>query len=565
MPVNASDLQFYPCAGSPPTDAFMADTLVAAPPVVTFIDALAGSNTNRGLSGATALADPFELEQRWGAGRTTGQGPVGNSPTVPRRAVGAMGINLVNVVNGWIFRVPFELARANQPVPGVSLQYQLPLNGAGVALNTVLTFWDEGGTCSSVSQILLGGNGVNVGGVPIFALNNPSQQVSIQFDGANWQVIANTNPGGAPGKAGQRVTFVFRPGGPASENVYIDWATMMADVATVAGPKWIEIDASLAVANVAVGTWNVDDCTFTATVIGAAGFLNFPDGAHFTWKMLILRGNVRFVLGGLTPVAAAVAGMVTYMHDSAIIQGTAGHASFFDVGVAGFFPFSLFNSAALLGNATGAVLTAQAGFTVSPFVLDDCVITANALQGLGRANVAEDAAGTVLLPQPITTLFVFTIAVAKQIGFTPAVAGNWTPAPTLVSAALDALAAPNFISEINAAAIPAAAVVSYDSVATITKTRSGKVRIVATMTVLNSVPTKNTFNLRRDGGVLAGSPRTKADTLAGTINTPATIAWIDTLPDALPHTYGIQCDTAAAGVANVFASGDVGITVDELG
>lgn len=41
-----------------------------------------------------------------------------------------------------------------------------------------------------------------------------------------------------------QTTFVFRPGGVASGNVYTSWTLLMADLSTVAGPKIIEFDSS---------------------------------------------------------------------------------------------------------------------------------------------------------------------------------------------------------------------------------------------------------------------------------------------------------------------------------
>jgi hypothetical protein len=567
MSLNATDLQLYPCAGSPPIDAFMADTLTGVTPVGTFIDALNGKNTNRGLSAATALADPSELEQRWSAGRTTGQGDVGNSPPVPRRGQGLMVVNLLNIVNGWLLRVPFELARQNQPIPGLSLAYELPLNGVGVPLNATLTFWDEGGTCSAVSQIQLFGNGVNVGGVPAFALTNPSQQVTIRWDGANWQVIANTNPGGAPGTLGQRVTFVLSPAGVPLENVYTTWAAMMADVALVAGPKLILIDTPSAVpAHATAGAWNIDECTFSSPDPIDEVTLLWDNGATATWQRLELDG-VDFKSASAAPVTTQTTLLTVptlILRHGSRIASNAGAAPFLSVQSAGALTFIWEDSNSLLGDGTHAWLTVGAGAVVQVDVNTGSAFTANGTAGAGTVNVLFAASGIVSLPQAVAVFASFPQDLASRVGFTVATAGNWNPVPTFVKPALDQLAAPNVLAETNAAGIGAGAVIAFDTAGTISKKRSGKVRITSTMTVLNSVPTKNTFSLRRDGAVVAAFPTTAQDTVAGTTNTPATLAWIDTLPDALPHTYGIQCDTNGGGNASVFAAKQVSVAVDEI-
>src|SRR5260370_8479478 len=89
---------------------------------------------------------------------------------------------------------------------------------------------------------------------------------------------------------GARPTFVFRPGGVATGNVYTDWLTMMADVVVQQGPKWIEIDPSIAGScHVPAGTWNVDDCTIQANLTQAlfvTTVLIFDFGALLPFRQL---------------------------------------------------------------------------------------------------------------------------------------------------------------------------------------------------------------------------------------------------------------------------------------
>lgn len=52
-------------------------------------------------------------------------------------------------------------------------------------------------------------------------------------------------------------TFVFAPGGVAAANVYDDWALLMADLVTLAGPKVIEFDDDAGTCRIPAGTWDL--------------------------------------------------------------------------------------------------------------------------------------------------------------------------------------------------------------------------------------------------------------------------------------------------------------------
>jgi hypothetical protein len=70
--------------------------------------------------------------------------------------------------------------------------------------------------------------------------------------------------GGAPASSVE-VTFVFRPGGVTSKNVYATWAALVAAESIVAGPKAILFDSSLAPCVIPAGAWNLgnDPVLFT--------------------------------------------------------------------------------------------------------------------------------------------------------------------------------------------------------------------------------------------------------------------------------------------------------------
>ena len=564
-PLNATDLQMYPCAGNPPIDAFMNDLLALG--AGTFIDAIAGANTNRGLSPATAIADPFELEQRWGGGRVTEQGPVGNSPPVPRRAAGTLAVVLVNVVSGWILRAPFEMARPpNQASANLGLAYSLPLNGVGVALNATLTFWDEGGTCGPFSQIQILRQWRQRRRRSRLRSTNPGQQITIQWDGANWQVIANSNPGGAPGTLGQRVTFVFRPGGVASENVYTSWAAMMADVASVAGPKWIEIDSSLAAAHVPAGNWNIGDCTFSSAQNGLIDTLIWDDGAHalFGASAKLQMYGVNFQSASTTPVATMSSGLLL-LTEANINSQAAPAVPWLSVTGNGVFAI-LYGGG--FGDGTHNAVTVGVGFTMAVNAQLTGSVFAHAFGGLGRVNIGVDDTSAPAPPagnaQDIAVAFFFFLATAGFVGFSPGVAGNWNPVPTAVKAALDQLAAPNEFAETNAGPTPIANPTSYTSVATISKKRSGKVRVSVNVGLASSAQDQVHMQIFRDTTATLMPPiNTTGMQPIPVLGGSMSLEWIDTLPDLLPHSYGFVA-TSVGGATLSAATANVSVVVEEL-
>lgn len=58
-------------------------------------------------------------------------------------------------------------------------------------------------------------------------------------------------------------SFVFRPGGAASGNVYTSWALLYADLNATSGVRNIIIDDSLATATMPAGTYNLADCVLS--------------------------------------------------------------------------------------------------------------------------------------------------------------------------------------------------------------------------------------------------------------------------------------------------------------
>lgn len=71
-----------------------------------------------------------------------------------------------------------------------------------------------------------------------------------KWNGSAWAPSADA--------AGTMPTFVFRPGGSASGNVYTDWANLMSTLGTIEGSAWIELDDSLGTVTIPSGTHDLE-------------------------------------------------------------------------------------------------------------------------------------------------------------------------------------------------------------------------------------------------------------------------------------------------------------------
>jgi hypothetical protein len=104
--------------------------------------------------------------------------------------------------------------------------------------------------------------------------------------------------GGSGVDNGSQSTFVFKPGGIASDNVYNSWASLYSDFSQVSGPKIIQIDDSVtSPALIPSGSYNLMDATIVGSpeVRDSYPIMQLEDGAIFTsveeFQHLDLRGN----------------------------------------------------------------------------------------------------------------------------------------------------------------------------------------------------------------------------------------------------------------------------------
>jgi len=193
-------------------------------------------------------------------------------------------------------------------------------------------------------------------------------------------------------------TFVFRPGGVAGGNVYTTWATLYAAFSAVEGPKWVQVDSSLAVATVPAGTWDVRDVNWVGHFgdLGASAQLDFADGAKFT-NLSSISQVLSFVSHSTSSVVDVPLGTtyVVYLHEGVNI-GCDGTAPFFSVGATNLVLVT-FVSAAIVDLGYPVVDLYDAGSQVIVVGFD---MGSDALSGrLDPDTISGIAGSTLLLPR----------------------------------------------------------------------------------------------------------------------------------------------------------------------
>lgn len=350
--------------------------------------------------------------------------------------------------------------------------------------------------------------------------------------------------------------LVYRPGGVTAGNVYATWPALMAAVLARPGHKWIEIDTSLGAASVPAGAWNLDDVTLVPrvpAVIGATT-LTFEQGATITYELLEVRGPLQLVQASSAVVATAQENSLLLLLYGANIKVEPAAAPFLEV-TAAEVAAQIIAVAAGIGQNNNPVVQVDAGATCTIHVFDQSGVHADALSGGGTAIVFYDASSAPGAPQTVTTLTLTPVDLAADVGYTPAVPGNWQPAPAAAAAALDQLAAPNYVQALALAG--AAAATQIITTGNIAKKRSGIVRVSAQQSLLTSAQDNVIFTLQRDGVNIAGAPTIEVTSAGANDYVTASIEYLDQLPDANNHTYSILATHTAANLTQAANSGSI--------
>ena len=364
------------------------------------------------------------------------------------------------------------------------------------------------------------------------------------------ETLAMLALGGGGGVAeGSTYAFVYRPGGVADKNVFTTEATLKAAMSSVQGPKLLQIDNSFGPATFA-SAWPASAIDGVRIVgMNFNSQLDLLAGTTFTANMITL-DTVTLHSEATAPVWTPSSSGVLTVFDS-VISAAAGAAPFLD---ASAFPDILtINSE--VGDGVAPVITSSSFMGIA--LLSGSNLGANAITGAGTANIGFDASSPITTPQPIAAETLFPLDNASEILYAPGVPGNWNPAPSRVAAALDALAAPNELSQTNGAAMGPSSPVAFTSTG-FTKAKSGRVRLSGMLGVTGVASgTEIVFQLLRDATVLA----TQKVDMGSTIG-QCTMSIVDTLPDLLTHHYSIQASVGVGALS--IAIGAATISADEI-
>jgi len=352
----------------------------------------------------------------------------------------------------------------------------------------------------------------------------------------------------AAAAASARATFVLRPGGTAGGNVYTDWASLYAAFSQVQGPRWVWIDGSLGVPLVPAGTYNVDNTVFGTYGSGpplfANGTLNFESGATFTFTSMTIEGNLTMQSASSAPIVQMTNGSAIIMSDGCELAGSpaAAFANVPDGNQAQIYV----QGNSQLGDGTNPALSTTGTGEWQVFAFNDGAITDGSISTTGTpgATVFYDASSQIGLHFSANIAGTL-LDKASQVAYTPATASNWNPVPGTVAGALDQLAAPNALTQLNAAPLGPATTVSLATAATFTRALSGKFVVAARLSGTDAGDTDTiAAQLTLDGTPVG--PVSKVDTGFAGATWDTSITWIVTIADTATHHAGITATGASA-------------------
>ena len=249
-----------------------------------------------------------------------------------------------------------------------------------------------------------------------------------------------------------RSTFVFQPGGVASGNVFTSWTALYAALNVAAPtsangtrpPTVISVDDTFVEpashATVPAGAYNLDGVTFTCVADHAAGTAGFGAVLDFAVGVTLVvptQGlTLRFQGGGTfqyldaTPCITVAAGqsVILNVSEKTNLQ-TAGAGAFISV-PAGQLNLEVNNST--IGDGVHAVVSAVGPGTAGVRAYANSSLAANATTGNGV---------TAFWDSKVPGAQGAGVTISQADGYVPAVGGNWHPAPTTQSGALDQIAA----------------------------------------------------------------------------------------------------------------------------
>lgn len=306
---------------------------------------------------------------------------------------------------------------------------------------------------------------------------------------------------------GPMATFVFRPGGVAGGNVFTTWASLMAAVSLTPGLRIIYIDDSLAAAHMAAGgPYDLDNVTLAGNQASATFTLIIDDGATFHSSSLTISNGLLLQSNSTTSPWTPSSFFDFTIGSTCIAQSNAGAAPLLAVTAPASGGVIDVEMTGILGDFTHNVVTVAAGQQLTVRAEGPVTsIRAHAFGGLGTVDVFRESACTVSSVQDVSTFVIHEASLASATAYTPATAGNWQPAPALVSAALDQLAAPNFVfAHGNTGTGTGTVTVTTGN---ITKAKNGQMKVKAGVMCSTSGATTLTLQLVRDAATNIGTPQ----------------------------------------------------------
>lgn len=257
-------------------------------------------------------------------------------------------------------------------------------------------------------------------------------------------------PAGSGGVVPPLYSVVLRPGDTSgADNVFTSWAALYGACAGIPGGVRVVFDDSI-VSPIVIpaGAYNVDNWEWVgnvATRLNGNAVVQLASGVRLTAQTLVFKENL-----SITYLDVAAPCMTVHGTALSLYLGTGGTLATSSSAA----PFVLVTSAALggelvvysefwiLGDGTNNVFKCNGasseinvyGFwftTIEAHVVDNAA---------GFCFIFTDASSTASATQD-GSVTLTPADVASNVGYTPATAGNWHPAPSFVSAALDQLAA----------------------------------------------------------------------------------------------------------------------------
>ena len=357
-----------------------------------------------------------------------------------------------------------------------------------------------------------------------------------------------------PAIVGPMATFVFQPGGVTSGNVFTTFAALYAAATLSRGPITVKVDDSLGAAHItAGGPYNFDGWTFLGTKL-LSTVLNIDAGVTFSFQSLVIDDALTVTMAAAATMMTVTSGFpALYLRGQSTFQNSTATAPIRNSG-GSFFVQSSYVGA--FGDGVHPVLTVDVGQFAFANMYDNSGLLLNAVAGLGTFQITYDSS-TFVQNQTVSTFTKVLADSATLVTYTPGTAGNWQPAPTLVNAALDQLAAPNIVqAQANTGTGTGTTTAVTGNIA---KLRSGKMVVSASVSGIMTAGGTVTVSLLRDATPILALG---ALTFLATTSYSIPIEFIDTAPDAANHTYTVKA-VASAGNLTVPANGN-GIVVTEM-